>query len=149
MILPHGAIRRSSRSCQPQVRHYEIYMTDYHASERWLDTITYFCFMVGVLRAGYAVFPISPRNNPAAIAHLLKQTGAARLFVSSDPALQGLASTSIQLLQTNEEPHSVQIYEMPVFEDFFPAISAESPVKFPPRRFHMEAPALILHSSGK
>jgi acyl-CoA synthetase (AMP-forming)/AMP-acid ligase II len=123
---------------------------DYHASERWLDTITYFCFMVGVLRAGYAVFPISPRNSPAAIAHLLKQTGAVQLFVSSDPALQGLASTSIQLLQTNEEPHSVQIYEMPIFEDLFPAESAKSSVKqFPPRHFDMEAPALILHSSGK
>src|SRR6202034_3963513 len=45
-----------------------------HLSECWTDTITYFFFMVGILRAGFTVFPISPRNNPPAIAHLLKKT---------------------------------------------------------------------------
>jgi acyl-CoA synthetase (AMP-forming)/AMP-acid ligase II len=106
--------------------------------------------MSGILRAGYTVFPISPRNNPQAIAHLLKLTGAARLFVGRDDILQDLASAAINLLQTTEESYAVAIYDIPVFEDLFRSDSGEPPfMPFPPRRFDMNAPAVILHSSGK
>jgi acyl-CoA synthetase (AMP-forming)/AMP-acid ligase II len=105
--------------------------------------------MVGILRAGFAVFPISPRNNPPAIAHLLKKTGATHLFVSADPVSQGLSSAAIELLQTAEASHVVTTSETPVFDDLFPPGSAVSSFKrFPPRRFDMDAPAVILHSAG-
>lgn len=105
--------------------------------------------MVGVLRAGYTVFPISPRNNPPAIADLLQKTGAAKLFVSTDPAIQTLASASVGLLQNTEEPHVVTMAEMPSFRDLFLPKSADSSFRqFPPRFFDMDGPALILHSSG-
>ena len=106
--------------------------------------------MAGVLRAGYTVFPISPRNSPQAIAHLLNKTGAVHLFVSGDSQLYELACASIKLLQAIEESSAVTRYEIPVFDDLFPPRAAESSFKwFPLRCFDMEMPALILHSSGK
>jgi acyl-CoA synthetase (AMP-forming)/AMP-acid ligase II len=105
--------------------------------------------MMGIVRAGFTVFPISPRNNPPAIAHLIKNTGAVKLFVSADHVSQAVASAAIELLQTNEQSHVVTISKTPVFEDLFPHESTESPFKyFSAHNFDMEAPALILHTSG-
>lgn len=106
--------------------------------------------MAGILRAGYTVFPISPRNSPQAIAHLLRKTGAIHLFASGDSQLQSLACTSIELLQATGEANAVKIYETPVFGDLFPHEAAETSfIRFPVRHFDLEMPALILHSSGK
>ncbi len=37
-----------------------------------VDTITYYTMIMAVMRRGYAIIPISPRNSPAAVAHLIK-----------------------------------------------------------------------------
>jgi len=106
--------------------------------------------MAGILRAGFTAFPISPRNSPPAIAHLLSKTGAIHLFVSGDSQLQSLACTSIKLLQATDAVNGVKIYVTPVFGDLFPPGAAgTSFMPFPIRHFDMEMPALILHTSGK
>lgn len=102
-----------------------------------------------MLRAGFTVFPISPRNNPPAIAHLLKKTSTTRLFVSQEPVIQSLASASIELFKKDGDGQSITVYETPIFEDLFLASGSEASFEwFPSQHFNMEAPALILHSSG-
>ena len=98
------------------------------------------CFIIGALRAGYTVFPISPRNSPEAIRHLLRSTNSVHLWVSAEPSLQSLAKVAMDGLDIN-------ISAMPVFEDiFFPPGSDFEP--FLDVKLDMDAPALILHSSG-
>ncbi|KAJ7242075.1 hypothetical protein C8J57DRAFT_1368382 [Mycena rebaudengoi] len=109
------------------------------------DQITYFTLIAGILRAGYQVFPVSPRNSDAAIAHLLQSTGCNYVFVSADSAMQklaGAAATKIVALggQINliPVPSFVELYDKSTTGDFLP----------PMRKLDLEAPAVILHSSG-
>jgi acyl-CoA synthetase (AMP-forming)/AMP-acid ligase II len=110
------------------------------------DQITYFTLIAGILRAGYQVFPVSPRNSDAAIAHLLQSTGCNYVFVSADSAMQklaGAAATKIVALggQINliPVPSFVELYDKSTTGDFLP----------PMRKLDLEAPAVILHSSGR
>jgi acyl-CoA synthetase (AMP-forming)/AMP-acid ligase II len=120
-----------------------------HIINFYTDTVTYVTTEVGILRAGFAVFPISPRNSPEAIAHLLKKTGACHLLVGGEPMLQKLAATSLQLLRA--DGHSeIPLSAMPHFEDLYPHESSDSEFKhYPSVKFDLNAPSLILHSSGK
>ncbi|KAI0249337.1 acetyl-CoA synthetase-like protein [Lactifluus subvellereus] len=112
------------------------------------DTVTYVTTEVGILRAGFAVFPISPRNSPEAVAHLLKKTGARHLLVGGEPMLQKLAAASLELLRADGHPEIPQS-GMPRFEDIYPHDSSDSEFKhYPPAKFNRNAPSLILHSSG-
>lgn len=111
--------------------------------------MTYVTAEVGILRAGFAVFPISPRNSPEAVAHLLKKTGARHLLVGGEPMLQKLAAASLELLRADGHTEIPQS-GMPRFEDLYPHDSPGSEFKhYPPVKFNLNAPSLILHSSGK
>ena len=104
---------------------------------------------VGIMRAGFAVFPISPRNSPEAIAHLLKKSGARHLMVGGEPMLHKLAATSLELLRVVGHPE-IPVSNMPQFEDLYPRDSSHTEFKYYPAvKFDLHAPALILHSSGK
>ena len=110
----------------------------------YADTITYTTVLTGVQRAGFVAFPISPRNSPAAVAHLLTKTGAPYLVVGPEPALQELAVAAFDLL--NEQgvplPHRAP---MPVFEDLY----NDTPVEFlPPLHADLDDPTVMMHSSG-
>ncbi|KAI9459309.1 acetyl-CoA synthetase-like protein [Russula earlei] len=112
------------------------------------DTVTYFATQVGIMRAGLTVFPISPRNSPEAIAHLLKKTGTSHLLVGGEPMLQKLASASLDLLRTEGHPE-LPFSDMPHFEDIYPLGGSDCTFEhYPPVGFDLNAPALILHSSG-
>ncbi|KAI0265422.1 acetyl-CoA synthetase-like protein [Gloeopeniophorella convolvens] len=112
------------------------------------DTVTYVTTEVGILRAGFAVFPISPRNSPEAIAHLLKKTGTAHLLVGGEPMLQRLAAASLDLLREEGLP-DIPFSTMPQFEDIYPEGPSGSEFKrYPKVKFDLDAPSLILHSSG-
>ncbi|KAH9955362.1 acetyl-CoA synthetase-like protein [Russula dissimulans] len=112
------------------------------------DTVTYVTTEVGILRAGLTVFPVSPRNSPEAIAHLLKKTGTSHLLVGGEPMLQKLAAASLELLRTEGHPE-IPFSFMPHFEDIYPLESADSTVRYYPEvKFDLNAPSLILHSSG-
>lgn len=111
--------------------------------------MTYVTTEVGILRAGLTVFPISPRNSPEAIAHLLKKTGTSHLLVGGGPTLQKLAAASLELLRTEGHPE-IPFSHMPYFEDIYPLESADSTFNhYPAVKFDLNAPSLILHSSGK
>lgn len=51
------------------------------------------------MRAGYSAFPISTRNSPVAVAHLLREVKVAHVLVGSERALQALISESLALIE--------------------------------------------------
>ena len=114
-----------------------------------VDTATYVTTEVGILRAGFAVFPISTRNSSEAIAHLLKKTGASHLLVGGEPMLQKLAATSLELLRADGHPE-IPFSHMPHFEDLYPHDDSDNEFQhYPEVKFDLQAPSLILHSSGQ
>ncbi|CCM06250.1 uncharacterized protein FIBRA_08499 [Fibroporia radiculosa] len=114
------------------------------------DTISQYCFIGGMVYAGYTVFPISPRNSPAAVAHLLSKSNACCVFVSTEPAIQNLAKAAIQDPNYEEKAFGKPpIHPIPQFSDLFPPDHASEVVKFEyPRQYGMDTPAIIVHSSG-
>jgi acyl-CoA synthetase (AMP-forming)/AMP-acid ligase II len=111
--------------------------------------VTYVTTEVGIMRAGLAVFPISPRNSPEAVAHLLKKSAARHLMVGGEPMLQKLADSSLELLRADGHPET-PVSNMPQFEDLYPRDCTHTDFNYYPAvKFDLHAPALILHSSGK
>ncbi|TFK37074.1 hypothetical protein BDQ12DRAFT_221196 [Crucibulum laeve] len=113
------------------------------------DTFTYFVLIVGILRAGFQAFPISPRNSPAGIAHLLHATHATHIIMSHDPGIQRLASAACaQRKASGMAAPPVQAIPLPTFEYLFGG-SEEDFEPLPPMVPPLPTdPSLILHSSG-
>lgn len=113
------------------------------------DTISYTCLIMGVMNLGYTAFPISTRNSPAAVAHLLSKTGVLQLFVSPDPAMQRLSREALDILA--RDGHKVEVLPVPQFEDLF--LGGNNGKQAPPvartEKLKADGQALILHSSGK
>ncbi|THH03938.1 hypothetical protein EW145_g5884 [Phellinidium pouzarii] len=108
------------------------------------DTITSYSFLVGVMRTGWTIFPISTRNSAPAVASLLSQTKATHLFTSVELAIQVLADNSLKQVDSVIKKH-----RMPVFEELFPTKGYDpSFVPVPLGDIDMDARSLILHSSG-
>ncbi|KLO13764.1 acetyl-CoA synthetase-like protein [Schizopora paradoxa] len=105
------------------------------------DTITFFTFIMGIVRAGYVAFPISTRNSAAAIEHLLNKIQVTHMLVGREHALQSLASDSLESVSNKPK-----VSTMPCFEDIYS--SSEPPFTLPPNKVDFEKPAIILHSSG-
>lgn len=87
----------------------------------FIDTITYYTMIMAVIRSGYAVISISPRNSPAAIAHLIKSGGIRCILVGREQSMWDLTNASLYALKTDygaqiAEP---QLIPMPYFEDLF------------------------------
>ena len=96
------------------------------------------------------MFPISPRNSPEAISHLLSSTNAGMLLVSGEPMLQNLATASLSVLKRDKNM-DVPMFAMPKFEDLYalePRKKDDEFVPYPKVKFDHSAPALIIHSSG-
>jgi acyl-CoA synthetase (AMP-forming)/AMP-acid ligase II len=111
--------------------------------------VTYLTTELGILRAGFTVFPVSPRNSPEAVAHLLKKTGANHLLVGGEPMLHELAMASLELLRADGHP-GIPLSNMPNFEDLYPQDDSDDEFKhYPVAKFDLDAPSLILHSSGQ
>ena len=112
-----------------------------------LDTITYTFLMLGIMRAGAVCFPISPRNSPAAVAHLLAKTNCHNVFVSPDVAMQDLIAASKPLIP---EPFDLAIHVTPLFEELLPpdAEGSQEALFMAPKR-RPEDICAIYHSSGK
>ncbi|PBK71685.1 acetyl-CoA synthetase-like protein [Armillaria solidipes] len=111
------------------------------------DSVTYYTTIAGIMRAGCIAFPISVRNSDAAVAHVIRSTGANYMFLSQDPGMQKLAEVALQKLN-NEERQDFKMMPMPSFESLYSG-SAE-PSDFLPsiKNGDLEAQALIMHSSG-
>ena len=141
-----------SRSSRTPVRSTRFQLRAYFGLT-WVcaDTITNFCTVIGILRSGCTAFPISTRNTAAAVADMLSRTGATHLLVSPDAVVGRIANEALKSLA--DLSMHVNRLAMPVFEDLFPTnVDPTSPfeadVEFP-ESYDMEAPAVIMHSSGE
>jgi acyl-CoA synthetase (AMP-forming)/AMP-acid ligase II len=112
-----------------------------------------FPFIVGVMHAGLTPFPISARNSPGAIAHLLKATNASILYVSPDAAMRKLTAAAIKLLEDDSDDYKVKVMQMPEFADLYSHKdtgandNADEDVQL--NTMGPDDVALILHTSGK
>ena len=105
---------------------------------------------MGIMRAGYIPFPISTRNSPTAVAHLLEKTDAKHLIVGVDPAMQSLAAESLEALKSQHPSATVPTTsQMPVFDDLYR--EGLEPIKVedvPYEQPDLQMPIFLLHSSG-
>lgn len=114
-------------------------LTNVHAT----DSITFTAVLMGIMRANCVPFPISPRNSPAAVAHLLKETGAMHLVVGAESSMHELAAASLALF-TGVHP---RVSDMPTHEELY-CVAEDNSIFLPLSRPAMSDSAVILHSSG-
>ncbi|KAG6810396.1 putative NRPS-like protein biosynthetic cluster [Tricholoma furcatifolium] len=117
------------------------------------DTVVYQAITVGLMTAGLVPFPISPRNTPAAVAHLLKKSSCHRLLTTPTtlrPLLDGLKAE----LAADSPEFQLSIEEIPSLSTIYPKLghetSEDSFEQYPPpaTRPSLSDVAIILHSSG-
>lgn len=103
---------------------------------------------MGIIRAGMTAFPISPRNSPAAIAHLLSKTNVTHMLIGGEQSLKTLASASLNLIDHLAVSIPTQSV-MPVFEDLYIDQNGVTFEPLPLEKPSLNDAAVILHSSGK
>ncbi|KAK6984778.1 acetyl-CoA synthetase-like protein [Favolaschia claudopus] len=115
------------------------------------DTISYFTMINSCFRANYTVFPISPRNSPAAVAHLLDKVGVKRLLIGQEPSMQDLLAGALNILREKyPETQPPNISQLPLFEDLFLPENERIlvPESVPYEYMGPDSTLLIVHSSG-
>ncbi|OBZ79958.1 L-aminoadipate-semialdehyde dehydrogenase large subunit [Grifola frondosa] len=110
------------------------------------DTITYLTNIVGIIRAGYIVFLISPRNSPTAIAHLLSKVHVTHILGGPEDSLQDLLHASLQLIPDDPNRATPTLSLIPQFEELYLKDATFEPLPF--ERPQLSDRAVILHSSG-
>lgn len=101
--------------------------------------------MVGALRTGWTLFPISPRNSPQAVAHLLQKTGVTHLFISAEASVQQLADDALRQL----ESINVEKLPMPTYDALYTPKTGVLEFEHEPfGEFSMDDDAIVIHSSG-
>ncbi|KAK0190676.1 hypothetical protein F5146DRAFT_1137503 [Armillaria mellea] len=84
------------------------------------DAITYTTTIMGLQRANYIVFPISPRNSVPVVACLLHEVGAEHVLVGRDASMQKLSHEALDILKSKYPSTDLpQLSPIPVFEDLF------------------------------
>ncbi|THV08176.1 acetyl-CoA synthetase-like protein [Dendrothele bispora CBS 962.96] len=86
------------------------------------DAVPYYTTVLSILRANYVPFPISPRNSPQAVAHLINQVGVSHILLGHDQSMQQLMKRAAEFLKedfgyTKEKIPSTSM--IPVFEDLY------------------------------
>ncbi|KZT22888.1 acetyl-CoA synthetase-like protein [Neolentinus lepideus HHB14362 ss-1] len=87
------------------------------------DTLMYTTTIVALMRAGLTPFPMSHRNSPAAVCHMLQTTSCHRLITTSaslDSLISGIKAG------LSETDHELQIDELPPLYDAFPHLGHET-----------------------
>jgi acyl-CoA synthetase (AMP-forming)/AMP-acid ligase II len=106
---------------------------------------------MGIIRAGYVAFPISPRNSALGVANLLVKTKCVHMFVSEDLAMKTLAENALEILRSDPELSKhpkVHKLSLPTFDYLYPEEDdAFEPLS--PFKCSIDTPAFILHSSGE
>ncbi|KAG2005476.1 ICS [Coprinopsis cinerea AmutBmut pab1-1] len=109
------------------------------------DSISYWTMFSAIYRAGCVAFPISPRNSPSAVAHLITSVNVTHLFVGREPAMGALTNAALDLISAPEErPRLVQ---MPLFEELYgqPPVDPQDVVY---EKRGLDSRIAYLHSSG-
>ncbi|EMD35545.1 hypothetical protein CERSUDRAFT_106870 [Gelatoporia subvermispora B] len=108
------------------------------------DSISFLTYMVGVMYSGLTPFPLSTRNSPAAVVHLVRSTGIHLLVVSSDPAMQRLAQQVKDILSA--EGYTLEHAPMPKFDELYN--DSDEGLDAQKGKLGSDDIMLILHSSG-
>ncbi|TFK21458.1 acetyl-CoA synthetase-like protein [Coprinopsis marcescibilis] len=108
------------------------------------DSITYTTMVTAIFRAGYIAFPLSPRNSPGAVAHLLNVLSVGHLLVGQEPSMQSLASEALELMKIPVRPKTSP---MPQFEDIFGQPKVD-PNDVAYEKGELDDTIIYLHSSG-
>jgi acyl-CoA synthetase (AMP-forming)/AMP-acid ligase II len=145
------AIQRATYRAAQIVQSYEV-RSDAGASRviailALVDTISYFTLILGILRAGYIPFPLSPQNSPAVIARLLGKTKTAHIFVSEDQSMLELSAEALKVL-AGQGGQVVERLPTPFYDELYAARLKEDTI-LPARSTEMSSVALYLHTSGK
>ena len=102
--------------------------------------------IAGIIRSGYTVFPISPRNSPSAVAHLLRKVSVTHIILGEDEAIVDLYSDSLKILDDGPALR-IKTSMMLDFENIFQNLHDASPPNLEVA-FDLDCLALIIHSSG-
>ncbi|KAH8078746.1 hypothetical protein BXZ70DRAFT_658621 [Cristinia sonorae] len=116
------------------------------------DTIMYVFAIIGMVRAGIVPYPMSPKNSPEAVCHMLKATNCHRILMQ--PSISSLTSAVKATLE--KERFQVELIELPELQEVLPSLSPDDPnghipVKlYPPPQIQPKANDLTIyiHSSG-
>ena len=111
------------------------------------DPITYFCSILGVVRAGFTVFPVSHRNSPEAVAHLLTRTKAQALLTTQDHGIQQVVEKALNDMRGDKVPVPT-VHNMPTFGTLFPSDRAAVTPYIPAKAWAIDEIQFIIHSSG-
>ncbi|KAJ7596508.1 NRPS-like enzyme [Mycena floridula] len=140
------AIHKAGRIVSQQAAHHESRIIGILvASGKFMVlayTMTTFALICGIMRAGFAAFPISPRISAAAVAHLLENSKCTSWFVASDSITQTLARDALKEL---EQKDITQI-PLPSFDELFGEESVEPLPAI--EKAEWDSLALVMHSSG-
>ncbi|EPQ59006.1 acetyl-CoA synthetase-like protein [Gloeophyllum trabeum ATCC 11539] len=115
-----------------------------------VDSIPYFMTVMAIMYAGYIAFPVSPRNSPAAIAHLISKTDIKHILVGREKAMEDLARESLGVLKAHYSGVAIpETSLMFLFEELFlPSPKALKREDVPYDHKDPDEIAVILHSSG-
>ncbi|KAF7316041.1 Aminoadipate reductase [Mycena indigotica] len=114
-----------------------------------VDTLLYQTLFAGCSKAGFIPFPISPRNSPAALIHLLTATKTSRIYTTHASLGPLIAAIKVHYACTE-----ILIEEMPTLGQVYPFLgreTAESPfVPYPSPQAvaPLDSVTSYLHSSG-
>lgn len=99
------------------------------------------------MRANCIFFPISPRNSPAAVAHLLTTTEAHHFLIGPETALQNIADAAFKHIRAAaKQPPATSV--MPSLDDLMEPMAEGKPKLLPRFNFRFDDIACIFHSSG-
>lgn len=113
-----------------------------------IDTISYFTMMMAIMRAGYIAFPISPRNSPSAVAHLISKVHVKHVFTGRDQSMINLGREALGMLEIQQPNFSKpKLSPIPLFEDLF-LDSQTDPDDIPYEKKGPDEIVIYLHSSG-
>lgn len=108
--------------------------------------ITAWASFTGVIRAGFPVFLLSPRNSPPALAHLLKSTKCQMLVHSTDKFIEEVLGETLKLLRDSGEA-PMSLCQLPGYSETYGRQDNVQPL---PRlsNVHADDLAVIIHTSG-
>ncbi|KAJ7128068.1 hypothetical protein C8R46DRAFT_1017532 [Mycena filopes] len=109
------------------------------------SSVVYASLLLGSIRAGYTVFPLSTRNSAVATAHLIAESNIRSLLVSQDPHIQNIAGAATALLKARDI--HIDMIPIPTYDE---VIAVNSDVNMLPPLEHIddERVIVIAHSSG-
>ncbi|KAJ7754149.1 hypothetical protein DFH07DRAFT_743950, partial [Mycena maculata] len=117
------------------------------------DTILYHAILVGLMTANFVPFPVSPRNSPAAILHLLRASSCHRIVATCVTLAPALARLQKHLADADPD-FALNIQEIPSLQQIYPNLGAETlDCSFQPYSETQNCPQLdnifmYIHSSG-